>query len=621
MAANKPPSSGRRGNRRGNGPTDRPGGPGDEAAPELTADLDAALAEDHPLAFLALASSLAEAMDPQRDPMMDALRPGPTADARQVDPTTARPDLPKLPEMVAMFIDSGEPSAQALGYVLSRLRGDDLMRARVDRQLGADSARLPGWLQQFSQAQPTQALQAMDPAGAGCNVAVGVGLPSGHDLTAVCFIDFDLGSAMTDAFVLDVSTQEYAAVWRQLGADASQDPIGLADARTRIEAGISINDHTLPPYESESWPQSRALIEWVLRMLPAGGEDFTRVELTRDQEEAVVEDFLQSSWADSFRDDPDTGWLTSILIGYHQGHNDPLLWSGKAVELFLCSYAPHKIMSNRATLIKLPDLMRAFISYAHQVRKVASGVTEDALHALVEFTPDFIDLLDGRRTESGSLGTGAALLELLGVDDVDDVDWDKIDFEALVDDPDSGWRQMESRLTAQNLQLLDAKVGGPDAIEHLDLSPLPDESLSLEGIPDDLVERISEADRLIDSACAALLDIEMRTAARRILHDIAVEDQSIFRRRGKIETAAAAVAWITLVNNSALPGLAAYEVQVKDLMAQFGVRSASQRAQPMLRALGASNWSGASLDIGDVRYLTSRTRAGILRERERLTNR
>ena len=49
---------------------------------------------------------------------------------------------------------------------------------------------------------------------------------------------------------------------------------------------------------------------------------------------------------------------------------------------------------------------------------------------------------------------------------------------------------------------------------------------------------------LTDRCCDALLDVEYRTVARRVLARVASRGPAVFRRKGRTETAAAAVVWI-----------------------------------------------------------------------------
>ena len=112
----------------------------------------------------------------------------------------------------------------------------------------------------------------------------------------VGFVDCDLGSVMTDAFAVDGSLETYVRDWRRLADPAvvEQQPVSLADARAQFEAAIEIGDMIIPPYESDSWPASRPLLEWVLAKLPTGGSDFDDRQPTQDECDDLIEGFLRS---------------------------------------------------------------------------------------------------------------------------------------------------------------------------------------------------------------------------------------------------------------------------------------------------------------------------------------
>jgi hypothetical protein len=106
------------------------------------------------------------------------------------------------------------------------------------------------------------------------------------------------------------------------------------------------------------------------------------------------------------------------------------------------------------------------------------------------------------------------------------------------------------------------------------------------GIAEDVRGRVQEVLTLSDQCCDELLDVEYRTACRRILARAASGGPEVFRRKGSLEMTAAAVVWIVGKVNDQFhqfaPGLKA-----KDLMSHFGLRSsASQRAAALLDAAG-----------------------------------
>src|SRR5262249_56546013 len=95
---------------------------------------------------------------------------------------------------------------------------------------------------------------------------------------AVIYIDRSLGTVVKDGFRAPSAISDVVA---RLG-EAADDPgisyrdIGLAGARARVAEAIEAGAITFPPFETETWPASRLLTEWLLRLLPEGGTGYVR---------------------------------------------------------------------------------------------------------------------------------------------------------------------------------------------------------------------------------------------------------------------------------------------------------------------------------------------------------
>lgn len=119
----------------------------------------------------------------------------------------------------------------------------------------------------------------------------------------------------------------------------------------------------------------------------------------------------------------------------------------------------------------------------------------------------------------------------------------------------------------------------------------------------------------LDRCCAELLDAEVRTACRRLLADVVAGDAEVSRRRGRTDTAAAAIAWAVAKAND---WLRPDRLTAKELLACFGVSaSVSQRASTLLQAAGIESFSAYNARLGSRRYLTSGCRREILDIRDR----
>jgi hypothetical protein len=547
-------------------------------------DVAAALADEEPLALLALVSSLLAALEPPRH---SPFAPSPD------------PELPSREELVATFMDVELEETSALLTAIAALSDDEMLRRRVRREIVRRAHTLPRWLVELDRAEPVErAVEVTHVLGDGDNVVVGARLAGGHELVAVVYIDHNLGTLVKDAFVLP---GPLGAVVEQISA-AADDPdvcfrdLSPGDARTRISEAVEFAAITWPPLESETWPACRPLVEWIVRMLPEGGTGYQRPEWDDGDREELAERFLASVFGSVFDDADHRMLLDSLLwFGTDYGPGDPLRWSPTAVEILLLDWVPRKIVAPAAHLSKTPDLLRAFIRFAHSERGLRPGLTEQTLAAVEVFEPDFQSAIRSPRPQGP-----AALLAAMGMPE-----------------PEGGWfADMPVETHDIMLDALRRAVGGEAALDRLDAEPLPDEPFEWAQLPADVHDRVAEVLALVDRCCEALFDTEYRTASRRFLARAAAGDPEIFRRRGRAPTAAAAVCWVIGKANRAFEG----DVLVRDLMAHFGLGqgSASQRSAPLLRAIGVDpDQQYGGMDLGSPDYLVSTRRAEIVAARDR----
>lgn len=552
-----------------------------EAQPDPGTDLldqiAAALEGDDPLSLLATASTLLAITDPRGH--------GPYADA---------PPAPDRDELVDSFLDAPLPETSAVLTALAGLSGDDVLRRRVHREIARRGHPLPDWLSGLARATAEpRAFEVVHTLRDGDNVLTSATLPGGHPLTAVVYIDHNMGTLVKDAFVLSEPLDDVVG---HLDAAAGSDPdmttrpLDPADARARIGEAVELAAMTYPPIETDTWPSSRALVEWMTGLLPAGGTGYEVPEWSDEALDDLADRFLASRFA---RGTDAAGGLLAVLLsfGTEQALGDPMRWSPVAVEILLTDRVPRTVVADVGFLTRLPDLLRAFVRFCHHERGVHAGLTEQTLAAVDEYEAAYQQLIRSDRPQDP-----AGILEAMGV--ISDVDLSEIMLEDLAH-----------------------AVGGEATLNELDADPLPAEPFAWETVPTDVHGRVGEVLELVDRCCAELLDTEYRTACRRLLCDVATGDPAIFRRRGKATTAAAAVCWLIGKVNPLFgrEGGTGPHLAVKHLTAHFGVSngSVSQRSEALLRAVGADPHDVDGKDLGSARYLTGPQRARILTDRDR----
>jgi hypothetical protein len=548
-------------------------------------DVAVALADDHPFALVSLVSSLLAALEPRRTNPFE----------RAPDP-----DAPTLDELVRTFLDVDLLETSALLALIAELSGDDIMRRRVRREIAQRAHPLPGWLADLGRTTVAGVVEMVHVLGDGDNIMIGLNLPGGSALSLVVYIDHNMGTLVKDAFAVPQPLDALIAHMRAVGddQDTTWTELSPADARTRIRDAVELGAITFPPFETDSWPACRPLVEWGIDMLPAGGTGYQRPHWDADALGELTTRFLASPFGAGLEDADHRSLLESVLwFGTDYGPGDPLRWSPVAVEILLVDWIPRKIVADATYLAEAPGLLRAFIRFCHHERGIRPALTADTLAAVDKYEPEYQRTIRSPRPQGPD-----ALLAAIG---------------AL--HPDSPWALLEAEppsFPEAMLETLRRAVGGEDVLDKLDAAPLPDEPFQWDPIPADIHERVTEVLRLVDRCCEELLDVEYRTACRRYLGRAAAGDPEIFRRRSRADTAAAAICWCIGKANDLFSG----EMLVKDLMGHFGMGqgSASQRNEPLLRAIGVDPHDQyGSMNLGSPDYLTSARRQRILALRDR----
>lgn len=556
--------------------------PDDE--PDLVLHVRQLLADENLYGLLLFVSGLLAVLDPG-----GATGPSPPWD----DPED--PEM-STAEMVTSLIDIDIVETTALLTVFAELVGDEVLAARIRRALASRHHRMPRWLERFALISVVGATEVFDVLGDGASVIVGLRGATAEELTVVVFIDHNLGTVATDAVVLDVPMH---AVRKEVGDSAASDvdlmvvDLDIAAARTRVVEAVDVGRITYPPFESNTWPGCRPLVEWVVRQLPTGGPGYQTQSWGEQELAELTRAFLSSSLGQA-HDDADGRQLLDHLLWFANDYGtcDPLQWSPSRVELLLADWLPRKVVADADFLAGAPDLLRSFIRFSHTERDIRPELTDQTLAAVDELEEDYqavIRLPRLQGIEALMAASGFNPSGVLGIPGLGD---------SVLD-----------RLAEQ--------VGGTAELQSLDAVPLPDEPFAWESVAADIAGRVRATLALVDRVCDDLLDTEYRTACRRLLNEAATADPAIFRRRGSEKTAAAAIVWLIGKANHRFPFDGGPGPSVGELMAHFGVSgSPTQRAKTMVRALGLE-WSTAhQIVLGSPRYLVAERRRRIIAERD-----
>lgn len=536
---------------------------------ELFQQLRGALRSPEPIDLLGLVSGLAEATDARsRDPF----RPG-----------DQQPDRAPLIESLI-----GTPCAEttaALTVLREFVDEPELVEA-IAAELDRRPQPMPRWLARLADACGSpNTWFVFHVLGDETSYLIDVEFVGGRSISAFVTVEHNLGSVVTDARFAPVPADHLAALMQpRLDEDTTMGPTDAADARAVIEEAVEDGRHLYPQPEGEMWPIGRPLLVWMLSLLPEGGNGRERIPWTRAEKRGLTEDFFASRFGRPLDDADHRGLLESLIwFGTEYGRGDPLRWSPSNVAMLLEDWFPRKVVADAEYLAELPGLLRAFIRYCHELGKIRPGLTQLTLGVVDELEPEYQRVIRSDRPQ----GAEALLAQMLGED-----------------------------FSAKRRRWLESAVGGAEALQALDAEPLPDEGFDWQGIGDDIRGVVGQFLEACDRCADELLDVEHRTAMRRFLHRVAIADPGIFRRRASPVRGAAAVAWVICRANDTV-GAHASPLSVAELLAAFDVKGAvSQRAEPMVRALGVERQQFGAMDLGTVDLLTSARRGTIIRQRD-----
>lgn len=501
----------------------------------------------------------------------------------------------RLEDLVDSFVGVDFAETTAALMVLEQLVPDELLAARIGKVLESRRQPMPPWLTSLGDVRVVRVVEMTNVLGDGDDYFLELRLATGEPLTVLVYVDHNMGRIVKDAFVIADTFDAVEGVLH----DEIDDPetsfaeVDPAVARAIVEEAIDRGARTLPQPETDTWPMARPLVEWAVRMLPAGGDVPARREWTEHELADLRDEFFASSYGKDV-DGPDERGLAENFTWYAGGwgSGDPLRWSGVRVEVLLIDWIPRKIVADVDYLAKAPDLLRRFIRYCHDRVGLRPALTEEVMAAIDHWEEDYQLLIRSERPR-GAEAVARMVLEEGLVDDVD---------EPMVDE--------------YMLDALGRAVGGRTALMNLHTRPLPDEPFDWTGIPEDIHDRVREVLELCDAGADALFDVEHRTAFRRFLSRAAAADPSIFRRKGAANRAAAAICWAVGKANESVATWRG--IESGELMKWFGVTgSASQRAEVFLWANGVNpHEQYGRMDLGTPDLLTSARRDQLVEVRD-----
>jgi len=327
-----------------------------------------ALDTGHPLDLLGMASLMIEATKP--NPLAAFVK------SRQ------KQDPARLDDLVAGFVDVHVLETTALLAVFAELLVDDEhLRLRCATEVAARHDSLPQWISGLPHVDVYRAVRMTHVLGDGDELLLGARLASGHELTCVVHINHLSFSEIKDAFFVPDSIGRVLSVAEENNTDPDHSfvDMSLADARAWIQQGL---DRPLFTLGSDSWPDCRTLVQWLIGHMPEGGQRYEWPSWDKESTVELCDRFFASSAGAPFDDRDHRELLLKLL---DTGTGDPLRWSAARMAEVFTGSCDDRVSPQ--TVLDVPELLRAFVPFAHAQSGIRDELTAEALAVIDEMSP------------------------------------------------------------------------------------------------------------------------------------------------------------------------------------------------------------------------------------------
>lgn len=310
-------------------------------------------------------------------------------------------------DVEAMFFPGFIDALEALGTApaLATLRALAAVGGEAhDRRASAAADRLAArglaesrWAATLGQARPTAAaLMSEEAFDDGLSVMVEYAGPGYEPHTLGIYIDHNMGGLVKDVFLAGPLTEVRGQFNRHAPNHVGLviHDLGLDEARARVEAALYMLDHTYDPPVSEDVRSLRALVDARMRSLPDGfGLPDDCAEVTPEERDALLADFLASPEGQRWRGDEDAEDVAELAIDFGAGYNHggPLRWSPVVVEIFMTSWLARKVTREPEFFPRVPDVLRDWVKYAGRRQGVSAAPLREAVAAVKHHRKEMLD--------------------------------------------------------------------------------------------------------------------------------------------------------------------------------------------------------------------------------------
>lgn len=295
----------------------------------------------------------------------------------------------------------------------------------------------PAWAMDVGQAEVVGTHHIRHETGDGFDVAIVARHRSApRDHVVAVYVDRTLGGLASDLLVHDDAAQYLRLADDDAGM--TREVLDPATAAATIDEAVDATFAArVPPTVADGFAPLWAIVEHYVAKLPPGGAPLPPPSPASPEEcAAVVDRFLDGLTGMAHRRDREVLLAAVELVNDELG-GDPLRWTAPVTQLVLRGWLPLSGF-DEAVNERLPDLLRAFVPWAHAEEGWGQRYLDEALSVLED--PD-----EGDTPDDGPAGAeqGAGRVEILeqavaaGVDLDDEAALDAFLDEYLEGDEDS----------------------------------------------------------------------------------------------------------------------------------------------------------------------------------------
>lgn len=294
----------------------------------------------------------------------------------------AQRDTSRLDNILTNLIGMRNRETSALLAVVAELLVDEpAAQLRCRQELAERNDHLPRWISALPRVQAYRAVRRTHVLGDADELVIGARLDGHHELTVAVEIDHNMLSGIVDGGVVPDPIDEALARVAESSTDTDVVEMSLADARAWIENAF-IKPTFMPT--ADNWPLYRPLVQWLVQRLPEGGTHRSRAVDWKATEE-LCDAFFATDAAAPFTDHSHRDLLLELL----DDDRDPSRWSAARVEGAIGGTQYFDDWIPLEVALDAPDLLRAFIPFAHAQSGIRDELTSQTVAVLDELRSSY----------------------------------------------------------------------------------------------------------------------------------------------------------------------------------------------------------------------------------------